>query len=82
MKNIRELRCWVLSIRLESMLDRYMEDGCTFDLTVTQLTSSLGPFPWRKLYVDLGEGAKVEELDVAVEWLKAATHDDVILINY
>lgn len=80
MKNIRQLEFWVLSIRLESMLDRYMEDGCTFDLTVTQQLTSLGPFPWRKLYVDLGEGAKVEELDVAVEWLKAATHDDVIFI--
>ena len=78
MKNIRQLEFWVLSIRLESMLDRYMEDGCTFDLTVTQQLTSLGPFPWRKLYVDLGEGAKVEELDVAVEWLKAATCDDVI----
>ena len=80
MKNIRQLEFWVLSIRLESMLDRYMEDGCSFDLTVTQQLTSLGPFPWRKLYVDLGEGAKVEELDVAVEWLKAATHDDVIFI--
>ena len=78
MKNIRQLEFWVLSIRLESMLDRYMEGGCTFDLTVTQQLTSLGPFPWRKLYVDLGEGAKVEELDVAVEWLKAATCDDVI----
>ena len=82
MENIRQLELWVLSIRLESMLDRYMEDGCTFDLTVTQQLTSLGPFPWRKLYVDLGEGAKVEELDVAVEWLKAHTHDDVIFINY
>ena len=80
MENIRQLEFWVLSIRLESMLDRYMEDGCSFDLTVTQQLTSLGPFPWRKLYVDLGEGAKVEELDVAVEWLKAATHDDVIFI--
>ena len=80
MENIRQLEFWVLSIRLESMLDRYMEDGCNFDLTVTQQLTSLGPFPWRKLYVDLGEGAKVEELDVAVEWLKAATHDDVIFI--
>ena len=78
MKNIRELRCWVLSLRMESMLDRYMEDGCTFDLNVTQHTTSLGPFPWRKVSVNLGEGAKGEELDVAVEWLKAATHDDVI----
>ena len=82
MKNIRQLEFWVLSIRLESMLDRYMEDGCSFDITVTQQLTSLGPFPWRKLYVDLGEGAKVEELDVAVEWLKAATCDDVIFINY
>ena len=82
MKNIRQLEFWVLSIRLESMLDRYMEDGCSFDLTVTQQLTSLGPFPWRKLYVDLCEGAKVEELDVAVEWLKASTCDDVIFINY
>ena len=80
MENIRQLEFWVLSIRLESMLDRYMEDGCSFDLTVTQQLTSIGAFPWRKLYVDLGEGAKVEELDVAVEWLKAATHDDVIFI--
>ena len=80
MGNIRQLEFWVLSIRLESMLDRYMEDGCSFDLTVTQRLTSLGQFPWRKLYVDIGEGAKGEELDVAVEWLKAATHDDVIFI--
>lgn len=78
MKDIRELRCWVLSLRLESMLDRYMEDGCKFDLTVTQHSTNIGPFPWRKISVDLCEGAKGEELDVAVEWLKAATCDDVI----
>ena len=78
MKDIRELRCWVLSLRLESMLDRYVEDGCTFDITVTQHSTNIGPFPWRKISVYLGEGAKGEELDVAVEWLKAATCDDVI----
>ena len=82
MKNIRQLEFWVLSIRMESMLDRYMEDGCTFDLTVTQHSTNIGPFPWRKIYVDFGEGAKGEELDVAVEWRKAATCDDVIFINY
>ena len=81
MKNIRQLKCWVLSLRLESMLNRYIDDGCTFDLTVTQHSTNIGSFPWRKIYVDFGEGAKGEELDVAVEWLKAATCDDVIFIN-
>ena len=80
MKDIRELRCWVLSLRLESMLDRYMEDGCTFDLTVTQRITNFGtiPWTWRRVSVDRGQGANGEGLEEAVEWLKAATHNDVI----
>ena len=46
MKEIRELRCWVLSLRLESMINRYMDDGCTFDLTVTQRITNFGTIPW------------------------------------
>ena len=80
MKDIRELRCWVLSLRMESMINRYMEDGCTFDLTVTQRITNFGtiPWTWRRVSVDLGQGANGEGLEEAVEWLKAATHGDVI----
>lgn len=78
MKYVRGLKCWVLSLRLESMLDRYMADGCTFDLTVTQRLTSFGTMPWRKVSVELGEEANGEELEKAVEWLKEATHGDVI----
>ena len=80
MKDIRELRCWVLSLRLESMLDRYMEDGCTFDLTVTQRITNFGtiPWTWRRVSVDLGQGANGDGLEEAVKWLKEATHGDVI----
>lgn len=78
MKYIRILKCWVLIHRVESMLDRYMEDGCKFDLTVTQHLTSFGTFPWRKVTVDLGEGANGDDLEIAVKWLKAATHGNVI----
>ena len=80
MKDIRELRCWVLSLRLESMINRYMDDGCTFDLTVTQRITNFGsiPWTWRRVSVDLGEGATGEGLEEAVKCLKAATHGDVI----
>ena len=80
MKDIRELRCWVLSLRLESMLNRYMDDGCTFDLTVKQRLMTFGstPWIWRRVSVDLGKGANGEGLEDAVKWLKAATHGDVI----
>ena len=80
MKDIRELRCWVLSLRIEGMLNRYMDDGCTFDLTVTQRITNFGsiPWTWRRVSVDLGEGANGEGLEEAVKWLKAATHGDVI----
>lgn len=80
MKDIRVLKCLVLSLRLESMINRYMEDGCTFDLTVTQRFMTFGtrPWTWRRVYVDLGQGANGEGLEEAVKWLKAATHGDVI----
>ena len=80
MKDIRELRCWVLSLRLESMLNRYMDDGCTFDLTVTQRLTNFGTIPWtgRRVSVDLGQGANGDGVEEAVKWLKAATHGDVI----
>ena len=80
MKEIRELRCWVLSLRLESMLHRYIDDGCTFDLTVTQRITNFGtiPWTWRRVSVDLGQGENGEGLVEAVKWLKAATHGDVI----
>ena len=80
MKDIRELRCWVLSLRLERMLNRSMDDGRTFDLTVTQRLTNFGtiPWTWRRVSVDLGQGANGEGLEEAVKWLKAATHGDVI----
>ena len=80
MKDIRELRCWVLSLRLESMLNRFIDDGCTFDLTVTQRLTNFGsmPWTWRRVSVDLGQGANGDGLVEAVKWLKAATHGDVI----
>ena len=80
MKDIRELRCWVLSLRLESMLNRFIDAGCTFDLTVTHRLMNFGsmPRPWRRVSVDLGQGANGEGLEEAVKWLKAATHGDVI----
>ena len=80
MKDIRELRCWVLSLRLESMINRYMDDGCTFDLNVTQRLMTFGtiPWTWRRIYVDLGQGANGEGLEEAVKWLKAATDGEVI----
>ena len=69
MKDIRELRCWVLSLRLESMINRYMDDGCTFDLTVTQRITNFGtiPWTWRRVSVDLGKGANGEGLEEAVK---------------
>lgn len=78
MKNKKILNCWVLSLRVESMLDKYMEDGCTFDLTVTQRLMSFGTMPWRKVSVDIGEGANADELEIAVRWLNDATHGNVI----
>ena len=80
MKDIRELRCWVLSLRLESMINRYMDDGCTFDLTVTQRITNFGTIPWtrRRVSVDLRQAANGEGLEEAVKWLKEATHGDVI----
>lgn len=78
MKNRRILNCWVLSLRVESMLDRYMEDGCTFDLTVTQRLMSFGTMPWRKVSVYIGEGANADELEIAVRWIQTATHGNVI----
>ena len=80
MKDIRELRCWVLSLRLDSMLNRYMDDGCTFDLTVTQRLTNFGSIPWkrRRNKEEIRQGANGEGLEEAVKWLKEATHGDVI----
>lgn len=80
--NMKSISCYVLSTRLEKVLELFCEDGGRFDLVIERGCKRIGAQNWRRVRLEIaGMDLCSWEAAAACEWIKAASQLDVIFTN-
>lgn len=80
--NMKSISCYVLSTRLEKVLELFCEDGGRFDLVIERGCKRIGAQNWRRVRLEIaGIDLCSWEAAAACEWIKKASQLDVIFTN-
>ena len=79
---LNAIHCYVLSTRMEKVMELFCEDGGRFDLVIERGCKRIGAQNWRCVRLEIaGMDLCSWEAVAACEWIKAASQLDVIFTN-